>query len=158
MVVVGMRRCRSIISARVATRTCASRLESGSSIRKPSGSRTIARPRATRWRCPPDNSFGLRWRYSCRPSILAARCMLLSFFFGHMMQLEAEGHVVGDVHVGIEGIVLKHHGDIAVFGINVIDPSVTDVEIASTGFIQPSHHPQYRTFAGTLDSDQPPKF
>src|SRR5258708_6124933 len=84
--------------------------------------------------------------------------LLLSFFFGHMMQLEAEGHVVGDVHVGIEGIVLKHHGDIAVFGINAIDPSVTDVEIAATGFIQPCHHAQDRAFAGTRGSDQHHKF
>src|SRR6266446_5436852 len=75
-----------------------------------------------------------------------------------MMHLEAEGHVVGDVHVGIEGIALKHHGDIAVFGLNTIDQAVPNVEIASTGFIQPCHHAQDRAFAGTRGSDQHHKF
>ena len=37
-------------SVRICTRSFASRLESGSSIRKATGSRTIARPIATRWR------------------------------------------------------------------------------------------------------------
>ena len=40
----------SEISARIWTRSLASRLESGSSIRKTCGSRTIDRPIATRWR------------------------------------------------------------------------------------------------------------
>src|SRR2546429_3752200 len=75
-----------------------------------------------------------------------------------MMHLEAESHVVGDVHVGIEGIVLKHHGDIAVFGRHAIDQSVTDVEMASAGFIQACYHAQDRAFAGTRGSDQHHKF
>jgi hypothetical protein len=44
------------------TRSLASRLLKGSSIRYACGSRTIARPIATRWRCPPDNAAGLRFR------------------------------------------------------------------------------------------------
>ena len=50
------------ISARVWTRSLASRFESGSSIKNTAGSRTIARPSATRWRWPPESSFGLRSR------------------------------------------------------------------------------------------------
>ena len=34
------------------TRNLASRLDEGSSIKKIGASRTIARPKATRWRCP----------------------------------------------------------------------------------------------------------
>ena len=56
------------MSARICTRSFASRLESGSSIRKTLGSRTIARPIATRWRWPPESWPGLRCRYSVRPS------------------------------------------------------------------------------------------
>ena len=48
------------ISRRMLTRRAASRLDSGSSKRKIFGSRTMARPMATRWRCPPDSCLGLR--------------------------------------------------------------------------------------------------
>ena len=58
--------------ARVSTRSLASRLDSGSSIRKTLGSRTIARPIATRWRWPPDSALGLRSRNFSRSSSLAA--------------------------------------------------------------------------------------
>src|SRR5438270_667458 len=60
------------MSARIWTRSFASRFESGSSIRKTCGWRTIARPIATRWRCPPESSFGLRSRYGTRSSSFAA--------------------------------------------------------------------------------------
>ena len=38
------------------TRSFASRFESGSSMRNAFGSRTIARPIATRWRWPPESA------------------------------------------------------------------------------------------------------
>ena len=50
------------MSARVCTRIFASRFDSGSSMQKTAGARTIARPIATRWRWPPDNARGLRSR------------------------------------------------------------------------------------------------
>ena len=59
-VVVPSSRCRRLISPRICTRRLASRFESGSSIRNTAGSRTIARPSATRWRCPPESWLGLR--------------------------------------------------------------------------------------------------
>src|SRR5436305_1593039 len=56
------------MSARICTRSMASRFESGSSIRYTLGSRTIARPIATRCRWPPESWPGLRSRYSVSPS------------------------------------------------------------------------------------------
>ena len=55
------------ISARICTRSFASRFESGSSMRKTCGSRTIARPIATRWRWPPESARGLRSSSSVEP-------------------------------------------------------------------------------------------
>ncbi|VEA70463.1 Protein of uncharacterised function (DUF1602) [Serratia rubidaea] len=43
---------------RICTRSAASRLDSGSSSRKTSGSATSVRPIATRCRWPPDSAFG----------------------------------------------------------------------------------------------------
>src|SRR6185295_2861208 len=57
-VVVFSRWCSALISARIATRSLASRFDNGSSNRNTLGSRTIARPIATRCRCPPDSSRG----------------------------------------------------------------------------------------------------
>ena len=48
--VAASRRCSSMSSARVCTRSLASRFESGSSMRNAVGRRTIARASATRWR------------------------------------------------------------------------------------------------------------
>ena len=60
MVVTPSERCSRAISALICTRSLASRLDSGSSIRNAWGCRTIARPIATRCRCPPDSCRGLR--------------------------------------------------------------------------------------------------
>src|SRR6266536_695239 len=62
-VVTFSRSCSWASDARMLTRSLASRLESGSSIKNACGSRTIARPIATRCRCPPDSAAGLRDRY-----------------------------------------------------------------------------------------------
>ena len=59
-VVVPRRRCSACSSARICTRSLASRLDSGSSNRNTAGWRTMARPIATRWRCPPESSRGER--------------------------------------------------------------------------------------------------
>ena len=71
-VVVPSRSCSWFSAARIDTRSLASRLDSGSSIKNACGSRTIARPIATRCRCPPDSAAGLRFRYGSRPSKAAA--------------------------------------------------------------------------------------
>ena len=60
-------------STRICTRSSVSRLESGSSNRNTSGSRTMARPMATRWRWPPESWRGRRCISSPICRISAAR-------------------------------------------------------------------------------------
>ena len=64
MVATLIRRWIRCTSARICTRSLASRVDSGSSIRNTDGSRTMARPIATRCRCPPDSWPGLRSSHS----------------------------------------------------------------------------------------------
>ena len=79
------------ISARICTRNLASRLESGSSIKNTEGSRTIARPMATRWRWPPDSCPGFEPRYSVRPSSWAAsRTLALISALGNLRSFNAK--------------------------------------------------------------------
>ena len=66
-------------SERIWTRSLASRFDSGSSIRKTFGRRTIARPIATRWRWPPESALGLRSSSSVSPitsAISLTRCLI----------------------------------------------------------------------------------
>src|SRR3954451_5989033 len=63
---------------RICTRSLASRFDSGSSIRNAFGARTIARPMATRWRCPPDRLAGLRSRCCSSSRMRAASSTLRS--------------------------------------------------------------------------------
>src|SRR5215208_7386882 len=65
--VVRTRWCSFLISVRIWTRSFASRLDSGSSKRKTLGSRTIARPMATRWRWPPESWRGRRRALGGKP-------------------------------------------------------------------------------------------
>ena len=60
------------ISARISTRSFASRLDSGSSIRNACGFLTMARPIATRWRCPPESVRGFLCSESERPRMRPA--------------------------------------------------------------------------------------
>src|SRR5919199_102654 len=60
-------------SARMWTRSFASRFDSGSSIRNALGLRTSARPRATRCCWPPESSRGLRSKSGVIDSVSAGR-------------------------------------------------------------------------------------
>ena len=68
-----VRACSALISARTWTRSLASRFESGSSSRNAAGSRTSARPIATRWRWPPESCFGRRSSSASSSSSAATR-------------------------------------------------------------------------------------
>src|SRR5207344_1957816 len=68
-------------SVRVCTRSFASRLDNGSSMRNAAGSRTIARPIATRCRWPPDRLAGLRSRNGVRSRTRAASLTSSSITF-----------------------------------------------------------------------------
>ena len=132
-----------MISPRISTRSLASRLESGSSIRNAAGSRTIARPIATRWRWPPDSCRGLRSSSSTRPEhgrrlIDAAADLLLR----DARHLQAERHVAAHRHMCVERVVLEHHRDVAVARRQLGHQPVVDPDLAAGDRLQPGHHPQ----------------
>ncbi len=109
-------RCSRRISPRVCARSFASRFESGSSIRNTCGSRTSARPSATRCRWPPESSRGLRSRSSAdargsRPPRSTRRAR--SRPRGTLAHLEPEREVLADAHLRVERVVLEDHRDVA---------------------------------------------
>ena len=79
---------------------------------------------------------------------------LLDLRLGGLAQLEAEGHVVKHGHVRIQGVVLEHHGDVAVLGSHIVDQTVADIKLAAGDFLQTGHHAQRGGLAAAGRSDQ----
>ena len=79
---------------------------------------------------------------------------LIDLSFGGVAQLEAEGQVVVDGHVGVEGVVLEDHGDVAVFGQDVVDDGVVDVDVALLDLFQAGQQPQRGGFAAARRADE----
>ena len=106
--------CSALISVRICTRSLASRLESGSSNRKTCG---IAHDRP-----PHRHPLALAARELARIAVEIFResedigrppHLGVDLARVHLGELQAEGHVVEDLHMRVERVVLKHHGDVA---------------------------------------------
>ncbi len=72
--------------------------------------------------------------------------------------LEAVGHVVVHAHVRIERVVLEHHRDAAILGLQIGHAPGIDIDIAAGGAFQPGHHPQQRGFAAAGRADHHDEF
>ena len=87
-------------------------------------------------------------RESCR---LVHAC--LDFVLGHLGDLQAVGHVVEHGHVRVQGVVLEHHGDVALGGFQVVD-DLSPIRISPPEIsLQPCHHAQERGFAAARRPD-----
>lgn len=62
--------------------------------------------------------------------------------FGQLGQHQRERHVVAHRHVGIERIVLEHHGDVSLFRLHVIHHLVANRDSAIRNFFKTCNHTQ----------------
>jgi hypothetical protein len=74
----------------------------------------------------------------------------------HAPDLQPVGDVVGHGHVGVEGVGLEHHGDVAVLGGQGVDHPLADAQGAAGDVLQAGHHAQGGGLAaaGRADQDQ----
>jgi hypothetical protein len=79
---------------------------------------------------------------------------VVDLLVGHLPQLEAEGHVVVHRHVRIQGVVLEHHGDVAILGRDVVDHPLADLELPVGHLFEPRHHAQQRRLTAPGRSHQ----
>ena len=68
--------------------------------------------------------------------------------------LEGKGHVLIDRHMGVEGVVLKDHGDVAVAGFHVVDDDVVDAEFPGRDIFETCDHAQGGGFPATAGADK----
>ncbi len=71
-----------------------------------------------------------------------------------LLQLQAERHVLVDVHVRIERVVLEHHGDVPVLGRHVVDDVAADRDVATRDLLEAGDHAERRALAAAGRPDQ----
>jgi hypothetical protein len=74
--------------------------------------------------------------------------------YRHLGHFEAKGHIIEDGHVGVEGIVLEDHGDIAVLWSYVVDDAIPDPDTTFCRLIKACKHAQGCGLAGTRWPDE----
>ena len=142
-------------SERICTRSFASRFDSGSSMRKTFGLRTIARPMATRWRWPPESTLGLRSSSSSRPITPAISLHALAdLVLGQLLDLEPVGHVVVHAQVRVQRVVLEDHRDVALLRRDVVDDLVVDHQLALADLVEAGEHAQRGRLAAAGRADE----
>ena len=80
--------------------------------------------------------------------------LLVDLLLGDLTQLQGKGHVLRHGHVGIQGVVLEYHGDIAVLGFHVVHALAVDQQIALGDVLQTGHHAQRGGLAAAGRTDQ----
>ena len=73
-------------------------------------------------------------------------------------QLEREAHIVGNGHVRIQRVVLEHHRNVALLGMDIVDDAVPDRNRAGGDVFEPCEHPQQGRLAATGGTDQDDEF
>jgi len=73
---------------------------------------------------------------------------------GRAAHLEAERHVFLHREVGVEGVVLKHHRDVAVAGSDVVDEAIADADLAAGHLLEAGHHAERGRLAAPRWTDE----
>ena len=79
---------------------------------------------------------------------------LVDILLVHLLELEAEGHVLVDVHVGVEGVGLEHHAHVAFHRRHVVHVTTAYGQLTAGDVLQPCDHPQQSGFAATGRADE----
>ncbi len=78
----------------------------------------------------------------------------LDLGLGNAAVLQAVGHVVVDVHMRIERVVLEHHGDVAVGRLHVVDDTPADRDGAAGDGLEAGDHPEQGGLAAARRPEQ----
>ena len=73
---------------------------------------------------------------------------------GHAAHLHAEGDIPGDRHVGIERVGLEHHGDVALGGMQLVDPPPGDADLPAGHRLEPGDGVEQGRLAAARGADE----
>ena len=76
----------------------------------------------------------------------------------HLAELQGESDVLPHCHMGVQGVILEHHGDIPILGGHIVHQLPADVQLAAGDLLQTGHHPQGGGFAAAGGADQHDEF
>ena len=62
------------------------------------------------------------------------------------MKLQAEGHIVIDRQMGVQGIVLEDHGDVSVLWFHIVHILAVDAELTGSDVLKSRNHAKSRGF------------
>ena len=154
-VVTPSRWCSFTSSARICTRSFASRFESGSSMRNDGG---MAHDRAAHrdtLALAARERAGLALEQLADPEQLGR---VLDppppLVLGEVLHPQREADVVANRHVRVQRVVLEHHRDVAVDGVEVVDDLAADQDLARGRVLETRHHPQRRRLAAARRPDE----
>ncbi len=68
--------------------------------------------------------------------------LLVDLRLWSFLEAQREGHVFCNVHVRVEGVILKHHRQIAILGLQMADRFASDVNLAFADVFEPGNHAQ----------------
>ena len=77
---------------------------------------------------------------------------------GDFSELEREGHVLVDAHVGVEGVGLEDHRDVTVLRMNVVDDAIADGDRAGGDILKTGDHAERGGFAAARRADEHDEF
>ena len=72
---------------------------------------------------------------------------LVDIGFRHTRQAQRKRHVLGDVHMRVERIILEHHRQVTVLRFQMADRLFVDIDFALGDGLQTGDHPQDRRLA-----------
>jgi hypothetical protein len=90
------------------------------------------------------------------PAALLTRAWISAL--GRPLDLQPVGHVLVHAHVRIERVVLEHHRDVALGGLELVDHARPDLDLPAGHFLQPGHHAQQRGLAAARGPDDHDEF
>ena len=67
---------------------------------------------------------------------------------------QRERHVLEHRHVRVERVVLEHHGDVAILGIELVDDPAVDRDLAGSDVLEAGDHAQQRALAAARGADE----
>ena len=146
-----------VSSVRISTRSLRSRFVSGSSIRNARGSRTSARPSATRCIWPPDICAGCRFISSsmCSSSDDALE-LRVDVGLRHPARPQRRRDVLRRGLLRVERVALEHHRQVALGRRRLRGVDAVQVHGAGVGLLEPGDHAQRRGLAraGRAEQDE----